>query len=346
MEYCGVELTEEGLQHYGIKGMHWGVRRYQPYPGEADGRKLSKHKVRKAMRAIKRNSKRYAQRNWYANRSLDESLQNASKAADARAQGYTARAEKFDKKAKKQASDTAKHIAGMADLKKEINSAVNKIESTGEYKVMADKGRTFLSGSGRYLTGWALAGIPGMVGVDIYRSISGKPIDGKINYKKPILRNTNGQKESGGFVDPVIRVTPKSKSESSMDGFWVKKEGEPESQLSPETLKKVSELPKEHKGITKLGKADDAVWEMSRKYYPNHRWTEESATKALKENKVKLTDSEWKAAKRNIETDRTFRSAVWHPSMEHLYNYETERRKANPDIYDPKTLKTRKRFRR
>ena len=51
MEYCGVELTEEGLQHYGIQGMRWGIRRYQPYPsGE-----MKRRHAKKAVRIINNN---------------------------------------------------------------------------------------------------------------------------------------------------------------------------------------------------------------------------------------------------------------------------------------------------
>lgn len=30
-------MYENELKHYGVMGMHWGIRRYQPYPAAYDG---------------------------------------------------------------------------------------------------------------------------------------------------------------------------------------------------------------------------------------------------------------------------------------------------------------------
>ena len=49
------ELSEELLMHYGVKGMHWGVRRYQNYDGtriKGGGKIVNKSKVSKS--AVKR----------------------------------------------------------------------------------------------------------------------------------------------------------------------------------------------------------------------------------------------------------------------------------------------------
>lgn len=51
MEYCGFELTDEGLRHYGIQGMRWGIRRYQPYPGGG----MTRRHARKAVKSINKN---------------------------------------------------------------------------------------------------------------------------------------------------------------------------------------------------------------------------------------------------------------------------------------------------
>ena len=221
MEYCGVELTDEGLQHYGVKGMHWGIRRYQPYPGEADGRQLSKHKVRKAMRAIKRNSKRYAQRKWYADKSLGKAFELSAQSDKSKKEGDTLTAAKLKEKSDKQIKDAAKHMKGMVDYKKNITAAIKKIESTGKYEVYAKKGRAKLAGSGN-LPIWALnfgaLGIGGVVG---NRVAKGMPMNGKIYYDKPVLRKTNGVKDpnntTNALKDTNVNISPKTRQRLLME---------------------------------------------------------------------------------------------------------------------------------
>lgn len=66
----GQLVADDYLAHYGILGMHWGIRRYQPYPGDyrGDGKyagakakyknaKLSLKAARKYAKADKRNAK-------------------------------------------------------------------------------------------------------------------------------------------------------------------------------------------------------------------------------------------------------------------------------------------------
>lgn len=57
-------LRPDELMHFGVKGMHWGIRRYQPYPegakrfgkeiGEAKRAKLNKKQDKKLTRFMKR----------------------------------------------------------------------------------------------------------------------------------------------------------------------------------------------------------------------------------------------------------------------------------------------------
>lgn len=42
-----LNAVEEHLEHHGIIGMHWGVRRYQPYPSDYNGDGVYKGKVPK-----------------------------------------------------------------------------------------------------------------------------------------------------------------------------------------------------------------------------------------------------------------------------------------------------------
>ena len=55
--------------HYGVKGMHWGIRRYQPYPDGEHGQFIGKHAANKAKRAMNFNSYRISQAEHYKNKS-------------------------------------------------------------------------------------------------------------------------------------------------------------------------------------------------------------------------------------------------------------------------------------
>ena len=38
METWRSQLYSDALYHHGVKGMHWGIRRYQPYPDGKSGK--------------------------------------------------------------------------------------------------------------------------------------------------------------------------------------------------------------------------------------------------------------------------------------------------------------------
>jgi len=334
--YYAIETKDNELKHYGVKGMHWGIRRYQPYTSnprkDGKGGKFVGNKPKAKLVKDKKGSlglavgaaaagvvglhlAKAAIRNKIDQHNTKKGMQKAFKKERSRKEAEEAEQRKKDweeyKKSVKNrdwkdyTEEEKKYTLSEATKKNKMDLAKTKDDYDIDY-LEAIQNDWFLSND-----------YPDAK--KTRHSEYKKYLDNPYRYM-----STHEYNE-----DPPSSGDSKSGLAKDFKGYVV---GDKSNNPAPE-----------HKGITKWAKADDAVTKISDKYYKKrpeakdnaHYW--ELVSRDLRKDNVKLTDSEFKTAKR-----RRSDSMYFYENMEHLYNYEKKRRQNLPTIYNPKNLKTYK----
>ena len=162
MEYCYVEPKNDELMHYGVKGMHWGIRRYQPYPDGENGQFIGKKSAKKAQKSMNQNSYIYSNAKYMRNKSLNRAENFAIKAEKAHVKGKIKKSNKMLNKAYKELDDADFHKRTMNRAVESIEDTIKKLDKGG-YGVSSKATDQILIDRGRMLVGQALLGPIGQI---------------------------------------------------------------------------------------------------------------------------------------------------------------------------------------
>ena len=186
MEYYGGNDYRDYISHHGVMGMHWGIRRYQPYPTgyNGDGKFLGKKEFKQQLKRDNYVNKEIAKTDKYYNKENKRSDKKIAKLENKLAYSNNLRASaRKEINAKINVEKTKKMIN---DGRREVErSALNHYtynDVKKEKRHLVTKGSAIIAGSVAMNFGLAMLGSP--VGVYAIPSIRGMKSNYRLNYEK------------------------------------------------------------------------------------------------------------------------------------------------------------------
>lgn len=156
-------MTSENLYlaHHGIKGMKWGVRRYQNADGSLTpaGKRRQKREDKKYDKIAKKDAKEFARAKMYYGEGAGNRRKLIKNTVEQHKKENKSYADNFEKHLANQ--DMAKHVKG-AKRERAVNTAAKKTAQTGRgifHLVMRD-------GAAVTATAAAVYGVAHMTGID------------------------------------------------------------------------------------------------------------------------------------------------------------------------------------